>query len=300
MNNISFAKTWFGKLMHGCVSLVGAFLLCSMAGVVVRAADPVVAPAEQAVPAAIPAALLAGAPYQTITFSPEMTVAQISEVVARVLSQGRWEVSQVNDRFVIAAWTEEEWVSTAYVQIEDGSVKVYRQETCAGKPKDKDGWIKKACAVLQAKAKGPAPTGGIWLLFDRGLAGQTPEKQQQLNQLSEYLERSTVAHFKDAGYEVMKIKSRDQFHPGPGKFLLMVATVQYNPGNKAARVLVGFGAGGLITLKLEFQLLGEAPEPILAKTHERGSIRDWQFVCQALSKDLVKFTTDALPATAHK
>ena len=129
--------------MHRFFPLVTALLLSGTAGVMVQAAEPVAAPVEQAAAAVIPAALLAGAPYQTIQFAPEMTVTQITEVLARVFSQGRWEVGQMNDQLVIAAWTEGEWVSTAYVQVEPGSVKVYHQETCDGKPKEKDGWIKK-------------------------------------------------------------------------------------------------------------------------------------------------------------
>ena len=34
--------------------------------------------------------------------------------------------------------------------------------------------------------------------------------------------------------------------PGPNRFLLIVRMVNYNPGSKAARMLVGVGAGSLV------------------------------------------------------
>jgi hypothetical protein len=299
------------KFTRDCSVLATVLLLGSWLGAGVQAADtePAVvtpalvsaAPPQDPAPAAIqeaevPAALLAADPYDTISFPAGMTAEQISELLMRVFSQVRWELSQVGEKVLIAAWTEGDWVSRAYLRIEPGTVKVYHQATCGGKPAEQVGWIKKACISIRAKAKEPVQTGGLYLLFDRGLEGNTLEKQQQLNQLSDFFERDMVGRFKNAGREVIKIKSRNQFHPGPGKYLLMVATVQYNPGDKAARVMVGMGAGGLIYMKVEVRLFGDVPEPIFASKLDRGSIRDWPFVCRALSGDLVKKTSAALDA----
>jgi len=74
-----------------------------------------------------------------------------------------------------------------------------------------------------------------------------------------------------------------------------VKIIKYNPGSKAARMLVGFGAGSA-SLDLRFEVYGEGPQPLLVKDHGRGSSRDWQFVCRTLSKDLVKFMGEALKA----
>jgi hypothetical protein len=44
-----------------------------------------------------------------------------------------------------------------------------------------------------------------------------------------------------AGYSARQIDSRSEFDPSSGEYLLPVKVIKYNPGSKAARILVGFG-----------------------------------------------------------
>jgi hypothetical protein len=163
-------------------------------------------------------------------------------------------------------------------------------------------WLS-ACAVFvggsslmqAAGAKAPASVSNMAVLFDRGLEGKNQDQQNQLNQLGDFFEGYLLAQFNRAGYATTKISVRDQFQAAPGKYLLTVKTVSYNPGSKAARIVVGFGAGAT-SLNVHFELYGEGAQPLVTKDHGRGSSRDWQFVCRALSKDLVGFVGDALRA----
>ena len=138
-----------------------------------------------------------------------------------------------------------------------------------------------------AFAEGKVKTGAIQVLFDRGLEGKTDAQKTQLNQVGDYFESYFCRLFTEAGYTVTKITSRDQFDPASGQYLLTVKTVNYNPGSKAARILVGMGAG-VTTLKIHYELFGADKDALIAKDQERGSSRDWQFLCKTLSKDTLK------------
>jgi len=150
-------------------------------------------------------------------------------------------------------------------------------------------------SVAMARARAGHGGATIDVLFDRGLDGMTLNQQNQLNQLSDFLEPNLLTQFRRAGYTMKTIISREQFQASPGRFLLIVKTVNYNPGSKAARMVVGFGAGST-SLDVHFEVYGEDDQPLLSKDHGRRSTLDWQNVCRALNKDIVRFTGDAVNA----
>ena len=95
----------------------------------------------------------------------------------------------------------------------------------------------------------------VQVLFDRGLEGKTEDEKNQLNQVGERLEAYVIEIFADNGVSAVKIPSRDKFDPATGQYLLTVKMVRYNPGSKAARILVGMGAGAT-SLDLHYELFG--------------------------------------------
>ena len=139
----------------------------------------------------------------------------------------------------------------------------------------------------RAFAEGKGKLGSIQVLFDRGLEGKTDEQAKQYNQVGEYFEPYFIKLFTKAGYTVTTIVSRDKFDPASGGYLLTVTTANYNPGSKAARMLVGMGAGAT-TMKIHFELFGAEKDALFVKDQERGSSRDWQFLCTKLSDDALK------------
>jgi len=139
----------------------------------------------------------------------------------------------------------------------------------------------------RAFAEGKGKLGAIQVLFDRGLEGKTEEQAKQYNQVGEYFEPYFIKLFTKGGYTVTKIASRDQFDAASGAYLLTVKTANYNPGSKAARMWVGMGAGAT-TMKIHFELFGAEKDALLVKDQERGSSRDWQFLCTKLSADALE------------
>jgi len=137
--------------------------------------------------------------------------------------------------------------------------------------------------------------GKIQVLFDRGLEGKTEEQQKQYIQVGDYFEPYFVKHFTRAGFVIEKITSREQFDPAAGGYLLTVKTANYNPGSKAARMLVGMGAG-VTTMKIQFEVFGADKEALLSKEQERGSSRDWKFLCSKLSDDALDAVKPVLAA----
>jgi len=127
----------------------------------------------------------------------------------------------------------------------------------------------------------------VQVVIDRGLEGKTDDQKNQLNQVGERLEAYVIEIFADNGVTATMIPSRDKFDPVAGQYLLIVKMVNYNPGSKAARMLVGLGAGAT-SLDLHYELFGAEKAPLLSKDHGRGSSRDWTYLCRTLGKDIYK------------
>lgn len=124
-------------------------------------------------------------------------------------------------------------------------------------------------------------------VIDRGLEGKTQDEKNQLNQVGERLEAYVIEIFADNGVTATMIPSRDKFDPATAQYLLTVKMVRYNAGSKAARIVVGFGAGAT-SLDIHYELFGAEKDPLLTKDHGRGSSRDWTYLCRTLGKDIYK------------
>jgi hypothetical protein len=134
------------------------------------------------------------------------------------------------------------------------------------------------------------------VLMDRGLEGKTPDEQNQLNQLGDFHQNDLVNALKDAGYNASLIGSAAEFTPAAGVYMLKVAVVKYNPGSKAARMMVGFGAG-TTSLDVRYELFSTDPAaPFYAKDHGRASSVDWPKLVHVVDSDLVNDVTTQLAA----
>ncbi len=148
------------------------------------------------------------------------------------------------------------------------------------------------------KVKAPQMGGGgqytILVLADRGIGPDFESRRaDQYGQIGRWMERDLLRMLKSAGYNGRQISSRDQFVAVPGTFLLTLRIVDYNPGSKAARMLVGFGAG-TTSLDTHYQLFGTAAEPLLDKEHGVASSIEWTKVVQTLNQRMVDAVSERL------
>ncbi|WP_432821979.1 DUF4410 domain-containing protein [Trichloromonas sp.] len=141
------------------------------------------------------------------------------------------------------------------------------------------------------RLKAPTMVGGgsysIAVLSDRGITPELgPDRSNQYNQVGEWMEQDLLRTLKKAGYNARLVNSRREFAGGPGEYLLTVRIERYNPGSKAARMLVGFGAGAT-SLDTHYELYSAKSQPLLAEDHGVGSSIDWYQVVQKLNQQMV-------------
>lgn len=61
----------------------------------------------------------------------------------------------------------------------------------------------------------------------------------------------------------VRLKTRDEFEPREGRYLLTTKNVRYNPGSRMARALIGFGAG-FASVDIHYEFYGVEPQPLRA------------------------------------
>ncbi|PLX78634.1 MAG: hypothetical protein C0614_08465 [Desulfuromonas sp.] len=152
------------------------------------------------------------------------------------------------------------------------------------------------------KLKAPKAAGGgslsMAVVVDRGITPDLPaERVKQYQQVGEWMERDLLNVLKKAGYTPRLVAGRNEFRGGEEGYLLTVKIVKYNPGSKAARILVGFGAGST-SLDTRYELYGAKPQPLLAEDHGYGSSIDWFKIIQKLNREMVDAVTKKLSAAA--
>ncbi|MEE4242770.1 MAG: DUF4410 domain-containing protein [Desulfopila sp.] len=146
-----------------------------------------------------------------------------------------------------------------------------------------------------AKMKAPLTPDGksysLAVLCDRGITGdKTPAQIEQLNQLGVWAERDLMWMLGRAGYNARQINSRSEFNPSSGEYLLSVKVIKYNPGSKAARIMVGFGAGSC-SLDRSYELYGDGPKPLLSRDQGVSSSIDYSAVVQKLNQEMIDEVT---------
>lgn len=137
----------------------------------------------------------------------------------------------------------------------------------------------------------------ICVLFDNGVNGTLEARQaKSQTQLSDWMDDDLVrvfARYAKAGYQAKVIEKRQDFRPQPNNYLLTVKIIEYRPGSKAARMVVGFGAGG-VSLKIHYELFANGANAILAKDDSVFSGREWISAARKLNENMAKVVTDKL------
>lgn len=135
----------------------------------------------------------------------------------------------------------------------------------------------------------------IYILSNRGNPEEMTEKQfKWRTDLGQWMEQDLIRLLEGkGGYEASLIQNRNEFRPGPGKYLLTVTIISYNPGSRAARMLVGYGAGAT-SVNNHYELFGEGNESLLSYDDGVGSSRNWTNVARKLNENALKRVTNKL------
>jgi hypothetical protein len=148
---------------------------------------------------------------------------------------------------------------------------------CAKAPKDTSG---KADSGKAVSVKGTT----LFVLIDRGIEKSLTEMQvQNRNQVGEFMEQDLPAVLKKSGFNARLLGKRSEYRSSAGSYLLTVKITNYNPGSKAARMLVGYGAGAT-SMDTHFELYGSGSKPLLSDNQSVGSGRDWRNVIRKINE----------------
>jgi hypothetical protein len=158
-----------------------------------------------------------------------------------------------------------------------------------------------------ASGKGAAPSGGkfadagkysLSVLMDPGLEGLPANEANSRKQISDWMGGDAVRVFAGrGGYKTQLITSKDKFTAGPDTLLLTVKIVKYNPGSKAARMIVGFGAGSC-SLDIHYELHGAGKDPILSADDGVGSSVEWNRLARKLNENMLRAVNAKLASAA--
>jgi len=109
--------------------------------------------------------------------------------------------------------------------------------------------------------------------------------------LNDFMGKDLVRMLGKAGYEASLIADRNQYTKGT--YLLKVTIIKYNPGSKAARIVVGFGAGA-VSLNTRFELFAPGGNLLVSDDHGVGSSMDWTSCARKLNKQTVEAVSGKL------
>jgi hypothetical protein len=136
----------------------------------------------------------------------------------------------------------------------------------------------------------------IYIFFDNGVNKNLEARQAKAQmQLSDWMDDDLVrvfGRYEKFGYQAKLIEKRNDFRPGPNSYLLNVKILEYRPGSKAARMVVGFGAGG-VSLKIHYELF-EGRNTILSNDDGVFSGREWISATRKLNEKMAKAVTEKL------
>ena len=101
------------------------------------------------------------------------------------------------------------------------------------------------------------------------------------------------ARYAKAGFQAKLIEKRSDFIPRPNNYLLNVKITDYRPGSRAARIVVGFGAGGL-SIKIHYELFAEGLNTLITKDDSVYSGREWMYAARKLNQNTAKAVIEKL------
>lgn len=161
-----------------------------------------------------------------------------------------------------------------------------------------------AAAMAGCASLSPAPKTAsgrdivIFVHVDRGIQKSFNDYQiRNRHQTGEYMEKDLFNLLKKAGYAPRIVAKRSDFKPGPDTYLLTVTITNYNPGAKAARMLVGYGAGAT-SMQTHYELINKDQRSVLDGDVGHGSGNDWAYVVKRINRDTVNQVTAKLSGKA--
>lgn len=140
----------------------------------------------------------------------------------------------------------------------------------------------------------------IYILVDRNITAETTYVDSR-NQIADWWQVDLVKVLTKKGdYDAKLIQKQEEFIPAPNAYLLKAKIVQYNPGSKSARIIIGMGAGAC-SMDLHLELFGMNNNQIFAKDDHVASTRDWKNVARKLNKNTLAAIDEALsPASVQQ
>ena len=131
----------------------------------------------------------------------------------------------------------------------------------------------------------------IYVLFDNGVNETLQSRQAKSQaQLSDWMDDDLVrvfARYVKSGYQAKLIKNRNDFTAQPDNYLLSVKITGSSAGSKAARIIVGFGAGG-VSLKVHYELFANGKNTFLSKDDQTRSGREWINAARKLNQNIAE------------
>jgi hypothetical protein len=132
------------------------------------------------------------------------------------------------------------------------------------------------CATMKAPILPNGQKINLFMLVNRGDQNAMQEKQWKYrNEVGEYMENDLIGRLTAAGYNVRQIQNRNEFTAGEGNYLLSIAITSYNPGSKAARMLVGSFVG-MCSLTTRYELIGTDAAVLTSSDTSSRSGSDWR------------------------
>jgi len=151
--------------------------------------------------------------------------------------------------------------------------------------------------VHSAKAVEKNAQTTISILFDNGINETHDARQVKAQtQVSDWMDDDLVRVFDryaKAGYQAKLIEKRKDFTPQPNNYLLTIKIINYHAGSKAARMFVGYGAGG-VSFKIHYELSADGKKAILTNDDGVFSSREWINAARKLNENMAKAVIEKL------
>jgi hypothetical protein len=151
--------------------------------------------------------------------------------------------------------------------------------------------------VNSAKAVDKSAQTTIYILFDNDVNKTLETRQTKAQmQVSDWMDDDLVrvfSRYTKVGYQAKLIEKSKDFTPQANNYLLTVTIIEYRAGSKAARMFVGYGAGG-VSLKIHYELFVDGKNAILAKDDGVFSGREWISAARKLNENMAKAVTEKL------
>ncbi len=127
--------------------------------------------------------------------------------------------------------------------------------------------------------------GEISVLSLRGDTSTMTEDQiVELKRVGAWMDRDIIKQLTRAGYKARLLKTKSDFK-GPGH-LLIIDVDKFNPGNRAARAFVGFGAGSA-SLDLNYKVVNSQKKTVGEWKDGVGSSKGGTYCAQTLNRNAI-------------